>query len=326
MAFVDEIVFYARAGKGGDGVVRWMHEKGKEWSGAGGGNGGKGGDVFVEGVSDLNILTKHRAVKQFIAENGRAGANFSRQGESGKDCIIYLPVGSVVRNTKTGRTVEILNKGEQYKILHGGKGGLGNEYFKASTNVRPEQSTEGKDGEDAEFHVELNLIADIGLIGLPNAGKSSLLNALTKAKAKVGNYAFTTLDPNLGVLHGLIVADIPGIIEGASEGKGLCIKFLKHVKRTKILLHLISLENVEEGIDHVYKIIRAELENYGEGLDNKPEMLILTKTDMVDESTLKKAVKIAKKLNKNVETVSVLDDKSIKLLGEAIVRFVNSIK
>ena len=326
MAFVDEIVFYARAGKGGDGVVRWMHEKGKEWSGAGGGNGGKGGDVFVEGVSDLNILTKHRAVKQFIAENGRAGANFSRQGESGKDCIIYLPVGSVVRNTKTGRTVEILNKGEQYKILHGGKGGLGNEYFKASTNVRPEQSTEGKDGEDAEFHVELNLIADIGLIGLPNAGKSSLLNALTKAKAKVGNYAFTTLDPNLGVLHGLIVADIPGIIEGASEGKGLGIKFLKHVKRTKILLHLISLENAEEGIDHVYKIIRAELENYGEGLDNKPEMLILTKTDMVDESTLKKAVKIAKKLNKNVETVSVLDDKSIKLLGEAIVRFVNSIK
>jgi len=326
MAFVDEIVFYARAGKGGDGVVRWMHEKGKEWSGAGGGNGGKGGDVFVEGVSDLNILTKHRAVKQFIAENGRAGANFSRQGESGKDCIIYLPVGSVVRNTKTGRTVEILNKGEQYKILHGGKGGLGNEYFKASTNVRPEQSTEGKDGEDAEFHVELNLIADIGLIGLPNAGKSSLLNALTKAKAKVGNYAFTTLDPNLGVLHGLIVADIPGIIEGASDGKGLGIKFLKHVKRTKILLHLISLENVEEGIDHVYKIIRAELENYGEGLDNKPEMLILTKTDMVDESTLKKAVKIAKKLNKNVETVSVLDDKSIKLLGEAIVRFVNSIK
>jgi GTP-binding protein len=326
MAFVDEIVFYARAGKGGDGVVRWMHEKGKEWSGAGGGNGGKGGDVFVEGVSDLNILTKHRAVKQFIAENGRAGANFSRQGESGKDCIIYLPVGSVVRNTKTGRTVEILNKGEQYKILHGGKGGLGNEYFKASTNVRPEQSTEGKDGEDAEFHVELNLIADIGLIGLPNAGKSSLLNALTKAKAKVGNYAFTTLDPNLGVLHGLIVADIPGIIEGASDGKGLGIKFLKHVKRTKILLHLISLENVEEGIDHVYKIIRAELENYGEGLDNKPEMLILTKTDMVDESTLKKAVKIAKKLNKNVETVSVLDDKSIKLLGEAIVKFVNSIK
>lgn len=326
MAFVDEIVFYARAGKGGDGVVRWMHEKGKEWSGAGGGNGGKGGDVFVEGVSDLNILTKHRAVKQFIAENGRAGANFSRQGESGKDCIIYLPVGSVVRNTKTGRTVEILNKGEQYKILHGGKGGLGNEYFKASTNVRPEQSTEGKDGEDAEFHVELNLIADIGLIGLPNAGKSSLLNALTKAKAKVGNYAFTTLDPNLGVLHGLIVADIPGIIEGASDGKGLGIKFLKHVKRTKILLHLISLENVEEGIDHVYKIIRSELENYGEGLDNKPEMLILTKTDMVDESTLKKAVKIAKKLNKNVETVSVLDDKSIKLLGEAIVKFVNSIQ
>ncbi len=152
------------------------------------------------------------------------------------------------------------------------------------------------------------------------------MNALTKAKAKVGNYAFTTLDPNLGVLHGLIVADIPGIIEGASEGKGLGIKFLKHVKRTKILLHLISLENAEEGIDHVYKVIRAELENYGEGLDNKPEMLILTKTDMVDESTLKKAVKIAKKLNKNVETVSVLDDNSIKLLGEAIVKFVNSIK
>jgi GTP-binding protein len=206
MAFIDEIIFRARAGKGGDGVVRWMHEKGKEWAGAGGGNGGKGGDVYVEGVSDLNILTKHRAIKQFTAQDGRDGANFSRQGESGMDCIIYLPVGSVVKNLETGRTVEILQKGERHIILHGGKGGLGNQYFKASTNVRPEQSTTGKAGEEAEFLVELNLIADIGLVGLPNAGKSSLLNALTKAKAKVGNYAFTTLDPNLGVLHELIVA------------------------------------------------------------------------------------------------------------------------
>jgi GTP-binding protein len=326
MAFIDEIIFRARAGKGGDGVVRWMHEKGKEWAGAGGGNGGKGGDVYVEGVSDLNILTKHRAIKQFTAQDGRDGANFSRQGESGMDCIIYLPVGSVVKNLETGRTVEILQKGERHIILHGGKGGLGNQYFKASTNVRPEQSTTGKAGEEAEFLVELNLIADIGLVGLPNAGKSSLLNALTKAKAKVGNYAFTTLDPNLGVLHELIVADIPGIIEGASEGKGLGIKFLKHVKRTKILLHLISLENIKDGIDTAYHVIRGELESYGQGLEAKPEMLILTKTDIVDGDELKKAIKVAKKLNKNVHTVSVLDDKSIKLLGEEIVKFTNSIK
>lgn len=318
MALIDEIQFYAKAGDGGNGVVRWRHEKGKEFSGAAGGNAGPGGDVYVRAVRDMNKLARHKHIKRFEAGRGEDGRNLSQQGAAGEDKYIDLPIGSVVTNTSSGRVVELIEDGQVSKILHGGRGGLGNEHFKASTNVKPEQSTPGMVGEEAEFTVELSLIADAGLIGLPNAGKSSLLNALTSAQAKVGAYAFTTLDPHLGVIQDYILADIPGLIEGASEGKGLGHKFLRHVKRTHILLHLISLEN--ENVTEVYRTVRNELEKYGDGLPEKKETIILTKTDTTTPEVIEKARKELSKLNKDILEVTVLDDASIKKCGDEIVK------
>jgi GTP-binding protein len=316
MALIDEIQFHAKAGNGGNGVVRWRHEKGKEFSGAAGGNAGPGGDVYVRAVRDTNILARHKSVKRFEARNGEDGRNLSQQGAAGEDKYIDLPIGSVIVNMTTGRTVELVEDEQVSKILHGGRGGLGNEHFKASTNVKPEQSTPGMEGEEADFKVELSLIADAGLIGLPNAGKSSLLNALTSAHAKVGSYAFTTLDPHLGVIQEYILADIPGLIEGAAEGKGLGHKFLRHVKRTKILLHLVSLEN--DDVVATYLTVRKELEKYGDGLPEKPETIILTKTDMVDEATIAKAQRDLIQYNKDIITVTILDDAAIKKCAEEI--------
>ncbi len=316
--FVDEITIKARAGRGGNGVVRWRHEKGKEFSGASGGNGGRGGHVYARAVRDVAILAKYRGVKEFAAGRAGDGERNSRHGKNGDDLYIDFPVGSVIANQKTGWTYELLEEGQIVRLLEGGRGGLGNEHFKASTNVTPYQSTPGHEGDSTEFRVELRLIVDAGLIGLPNAGKSSLLNALTHTKAKIGSYAFTTLEPNLGDFYRFILADVPGLIEGAAKGKGLGHKFLRHIRRTKMLLHCISLEN--EKITTTYMTIRKELGRYDKELLDKPEIIILTKTDLSDAVKIKKAIMALKKYNKQVLSVSVYDLDALKILSDKLVR------
>ncbi len=318
MAFIDEITFHVKAGKGGDGVERWLHEKGKEFMGPAGGNGGKGGDVYFEAVRDIGILVNYRNTKLLEAESGGNGDKKSMNGKDGEDLVVKLPIGSVVYNMDTEQSFELLKEGERVLALKGGRYGLGNEHFKGSTNQRPLQTTGGRVGEEADFHIVLKLVVDAGFVGFPNAGKSSLLNALTNAKSKVASYQFTTLEPALGDMHKFILADIPGLIEGASSGKGLGDKFLRHIARTKMILHCISLEN--EDIAAAYKTIRAELEAYSEELATKREIIILTKTDLIDEKTLKAKVREAKKLNKEVLSVSVLDAAQVKDLKDALVK------
>jgi GTP-binding protein len=324
MAFVDELKVYIKAGRGGDGVVRWLHEKGKEFMGPAGGNGGKGGDVFVVGVSDLSKLAHYRHKKEFSAENGDEGQSRSMHGKEGQDLTIEIPVGTLVTNLSNGKTFDITTVGEPVLILKGGRGGLGNEHFKASTNIAPQESTPGKEGEDAEFLIELQLTATASLIGLPNAGKSSLLNVLTRADAKVGDYQFTTLEPNLGALYEFIIADIPGLIAGAADGKGLGHKFLRHIKRTEILFHCVSLEN--EDIVGVYKTIRAELEAFDSEVAKKSEYVIFTKSDALTEEEVKAKIKLLTPLiNKTYFIVSVFDDVSIKKLSDDILKLLRSI-
>lgn len=323
MAFVDEVTFHARAGRGGSGVVRWLHEKGKEFMGPAGGNGGKGGDVYVEAVRDIGILAGYRNAKAFEAEDGRNGDKKGMEGRAGEDLTIKLPVGSVVYNMDTMQSFELLKDGERVLILKGGRYGLGNEHFKASTNQRPEQFTEGRPGEEADFKVVLKLIVDAGLVGFPNAGKSSLLNAITNAKSKVASYQFTTLEPHLGDLYGFIIADIPGLIEGASEGRGLGDKFLRHISRTKVILHCISLEH--EDITAAHSVIRKELENYSDDLAHKREIIILTKTDLVDDETRARKIAEAKKLSSEVYDVSVIDDDAVKALKDSLVKALRSL-
>lgn len=322
MAFVDELKIYARAGTGGDGVVRWRQDKFEDRGGPAGGDGGRGADVYIEGVKDSGLLASYTHDTRFIAPNGESGAKKKMKGEDGEDMFIKLPVGSVVTNLDNDEVYELLEEGQKILILKGGKGGLGNEHFKSSVNTTPYESTPGKPGETANLLVELRLFADVGLVGYPNAGKSTLINSVTNAKSKVGSYAFTTLDPHLGVLQEFVIADIPGIIEGASEGKGLGVKFLKHIKRTKMIAHLVSFEN--EDMMKAYKNIRKELENYDVDLAKKDEVIILTKTDMTDAETVTKTRKEFEKLDKPVFVMSAFDDESVKKVGDELVKILRA--
>lgn len=320
--FIDELTINIWAGKGGNGIVSWMHEKGIDHAGPGGGDGGNGGDVYLKGVPDIARLSEYRFIKDFKAEDGGVGMGNCMHGKSGDDLTIEVPIGSVFKNLETGKEVEVLNS-EPVFFLRGGRGGYGNDHFKSSKNIRPRESTDGKPGEGGEFLVELKLVVDLGFVGLPNAGKSSLLNSLTKAKAKVGNYQFTTLAPNLGDLYGFILADIPGLIEGASEGKGLGHKFLRHVARTKMLLHCISCEN--EDPKGVYDIVRGELSKYDKVLLDKTEIILFTKADTIDSERLDSYKNLFKKTHTHIYSVSIIDDKSVKDLSDELVKILRNL-
>ncbi len=300
---IDDIKVYISAGKGGDGIV--FFNKNLKELGPTGGSGGSGGSVYVEGVSDIGSLRKFRFKKEFKAENGKDGRSQFRDGQDGEDLFLKIPVGSVVY--KEGEIIsEITKIGEKCIVAKGGKGGRGNFHFRSSTNTTPKEFELGKEGDSFNARFELKLIADIGFVGLPNVGKSSLLNELTNAKSKIANYPFTTLEPNLGTYYDLIIADIPGLIEGASFGKGLGVKFLKHIERTKILFHFISADSLNPIED--YNTVREELKKHNLALIEKPEYIIISKKDNVTEEELSK---IKTKFKRNVFAISILDEESI---------------
>lgn len=305
---IDDVTIRITAGKGGDGARTFS--KIKMQKGPTGGNGGKGGSVIIEGSSDLSLLNVFRFKKEVFASDGVPGQNGKKDGRNAADIIIKVPVGTIVHNLDYKTKTEITQIGQQFLVANGGNGGLGNYEFRSATNQTPMETEKGRLGQSFNIRLELKLIADVGFVGLPNVGKSSLLNELTNASAKVANYPFTTLEPNLGVYHELILADIPGLISGASSGKGLGIKFLKHVERTKILFHFIAADSAKPLSD--YTTIRKELGKYNKELLNKPEYIFISKSDSIDAKTLQTIIKKFQKKAEVVLPISIYDFDSIQ--------------
>jgi len=305
---VDDVTIEAKAGHGGSGVVRFSKVKFEQ--GPTGGNGGKGGNVVLEAVSDLGALRPFRHKKNVKAGVGKDGGQNMRTGKDGEDVVVHVPVGTVAHDLTNDKVYDITELGQRVIVARGGNGGFGNHHFRSSRNTTPERANLGKPGDKIQLRLELKMIADVGFVGLPNVGKSSLLNALTNASSKVANYHFTTLEPHLGVYYGLILADIPGLIEGCADGKGLGHKFLRHIERTRVLFHFIDATSKNPLED--YKVIRDELNTFNPKLLEKPEWIIVSKIDEVDENKLNDIVKKLKKENPKVVTLSILDDTMMK--------------
>ena len=300
MKFLDQAKIYIKAGDGGSGSASFRREKFIEFGGPDGGDGGVGGSIIFESERNLNTLIDFRYTQHFKAENGKSGSKKNKTGANGKDLVIKVPVGTQLYEEDNNTLIYDFTKNkERYLVASGGKSGLGNVRFKSSTNRAPKKKTDGQTGEEFWIWLQLKVIADIGIVGLPNAGKSSLLKALTRAKPKIANYPFTTINPNLGVAYydnkEITLADIPGLVEGAHKGVGLGVKFLRHIERCKILIHLIDLS--ESDLFENYMKIRNELKNYSTALIKKKEFVVFNKSDLIERKDLIKKLGVFKKKN-----------------------------
>lgn len=329
MKFVDEATIDVAAGDGGNGCASFRHEKYKEFGGPDGGDGGRGGHVLAVADASLNTLVDFRYTRRFEAQRGEHGKGSDMFGVKGDDIVLKMPVGTIISDAETGEVLfELLQPGEQITIAKGGDGGFGNMHYKSSTNRAPRQKTPGWPGERRTLKLELKVLADVGLLGMPNAGKSTLIAAISNARPKIADYPFTTLHPNLGVVRvgpekSFVVADVPGLIEGASEGAGLGHQFLRHLQRTRLLLHLVDVAPFDESVDPVQqaKAIVAELKKFDPALHAKPRWLVLNKLDMVPADTREALVKdITRRLRYKgpVFTISALTREGCELLVQKI--------
>jgi GTPase len=330
MKFLDEAKVYIRSGDGGNGCVSFRREKFIEFGGPNGGDGGKGGDVVAEAVEGLNTLIDYRYQQHFFAKNGRAGMGKDRHGAGGADAVLKVPVGTQIYE-EDGETLiaDLTEPGQRAVLLRGGNGGFGNAHFKTSTNRAPRHANPGQPGEEQTIRLRLKLIADAGIIGLPNAGKSTFLAAVSAAKPKIADYPFTTLNPQLGVVdvdgREFVLADIPGLIEGAHEGIGLGDRFLGHVERCRVLLHLIDGTGPHAG--ESYKTVRSELLAYGQGLAEKPEIVALNKADAMTAAYIKQqAARLQRAAKKPPFVVSAVSGEGIKDVLRALLKIVEQAK
>tara|TARA_A100000164_G_scaffold284475_1_gene257295 strand:+ start:790 stop:1773 length:984 start_codon:yes stop_codon:yes gene_type:complete len=327
MKFLDQVKIYIKAGNGGNGSPSFRREKFIEFGGPDGGDGGKGGSIILVSERNLNTLIDYRYQQHHKAERGGDGAGKNKTGRGGKDLILKVPTGTQVFEEDNKTLIYDFRKDkEKFVVAIGGKGGLGNTRFKSSTNRAPRKFTKGKLGEEFIIWLQLKTIADIGIIGLPNAGKSSLLAAITSATPKIANYKFTTINPNLGVAtyddKEITIADIPGLIEGAHKGVGLGIKFLKHIERCKTLLHLIDITGKD--LDISYRQVKNELKNYSKNLINKKEIIVLNKTDLLEKKEVKKIIESFSKNKKSeVMILSTIEKKSISSIKSKLLKYVS---